>query len=115
MRISDWSSDVCSSDLVVDGRRDLYDHSFALHAMAWAEHAVCTGRYGAWLDETLAVIDEAMAAPHGGWAESDGRGTPRRHTRQKHRTAPRLEHPTGRASGLGGLCLSVSISTDGES
>src|SRR3546814_18224680 len=78
MRISDWSSDVCSSDLVVDGRRDLYDHAFALHAMAWAEKAVGTGRYGAWIDETLAVIDEAMAAPHGGWAESDGRETPRR-------------------------------------
>src|SRR3546814_21139537 len=84
MRISDWSSDVCSSDLVVDGRRDLYDHAFALHAMAWAEKAVGTGRYGAWIDETLAVIDEAMAATHGGWAESDRTETQRRQNPQMH-------------------------------
>ena len=40
--------------------------------------------YGTWIDETLAVVDEVLAAPAGGWAESDAHELPRRQNPHMH-------------------------------
>jgi len=73
---------------VTDGRRDLYDHAFTLHALANLYQATsgATGgaRYLGWIDETLAVVDEVLHSPHGGWAESDRHELPRRQNPHMH-------------------------------
>lgn len=69
---------------VTDDRRDLYDHAFVLHALAWMAKATGDDTYRTWTDETLAAIDTAMAAPAGGWAESDRKELPRRQNPHMH-------------------------------
>src|SRR3546814_5232623 len=56
MRISDWSSDVCSSDLFVYSRNALRDawHTYR-HAMGKREVLVC---YGMKANSNLAVLNE---------------------------------------------------------
>ena len=69
---------------VTDDRRDLYDHAFALHALGYLYQATRNARYKTWIDETLAVIDQMLQAPHGGWAESDRGDLPRRQNPHMH-------------------------------
>ena len=52
---------------VVDGTRDLYAHSFFLLAAAAYYQMTDDSQVIALADETLAYIDAAMAAPHGGY------------------------------------------------
>ena len=69
---------------VTDDRRDLYDHAFALHALASLYVATRNPLYLAWVDDTLDVVDRVLAAPHGGWAESDRHELPRRQNPHMH-------------------------------
>ena len=69
---------------VTNNRRDLYDHAFALHALAWMREATGDAMYTTWVDETLSAIDTQMAAPAGGWAESDRHELPRRQNPHMH-------------------------------
>jgi mannose-6-phosphate isomerase len=79
-----WVHCIALDGRVVDARRDLYDHAFVLHALAWMAKATGEPRYGRWAAETLTYIDQALAAPSGGWAESDRRETPRRQNPHMH-------------------------------
>ena len=79
-----WVHRLSSDGAVVDARRDLYDHAFALHALAWMAEATGDAIYRSWSDETIAAIDTLMAAPAGGWAESDRHELPRRQNPHMH-------------------------------
>jgi mannose-6-phosphate isomerase len=79
-----WVHSIALDGTVVDDRRDLYDHAFMLHALAWMAKATGEPAYGEWIEETLAFIDRELAAPAGGWAESDRRETPRRQNPHMH-------------------------------
>lgn len=79
-----WAHCLAQSGEVTDPKRDLYDHAFALHALAWMAKATGADRYRLWIDETLAAVDTLMAAPAGGWAESDGHQLPRRQNPHMH-------------------------------
>ncbi|MCP4386209.1 MAG: N-acylglucosamine 2-epimerase [Hyphomicrobiales bacterium] len=79
-----WAHRLTQSGRITDPRRDLYDHAFALHALAWMAKATGEDRYRAWIDDTLAAIETLMAAPAGGWAESDGHELPRRQNPHMH-------------------------------
>lgn len=79
-----WVHRLTQAGTVSDTKRDLYDHAFVLHALAWMAKATGEPRYHEWTDETLHVIDTAMAAPAGGWAESDGHELPRRQNPHMH-------------------------------
>jgi mannose-6-phosphate isomerase len=79
-----WVHRLYADGSVADSRRDLYDHAFVLHALGWFERASGDDRVGAWIDETLQFIDRALAARHGGWAESDRNELPRRQNSHMH-------------------------------
>lgn len=79
-----WVHRLAPDGRVVDAKRDLYDHAFTLHALAWIGKATGDARYGHWADETLGAIDALMAAEAGGWAESDGHELPRRQNPHMH-------------------------------
>jgi mannose-6-phosphate isomerase len=79
-----WAARLAQDGRVVDGRRDLYDHAFILHALAWLLKATGDALYGDLAASTLAAIDALMAAPHGGWAESDRHELPRRQNPHMH-------------------------------
>jgi mannose-6-phosphate isomerase len=79
-----WAARFHRNGEITDDRRDLYDHAFALHALGHLHEATRNARYRRWIDETLAVIDEALQAPHGGWAESDRSELPRRQNPHMH-------------------------------
>jgi len=79
-----WAHRLAPDGGVADPRRDLYDHAFALHALAWMAEATGEAAYRRWADETLAAIDVLMAAPAGGWAESDRHELPRRQNPHMH-------------------------------
>ncbi len=79
-----WVHRLSGDGRVVDAKRDLYDHAFVLHALAWMGAATDDPRYHAWADETLDAIDRVMAAEAGGWAESDARELPRRQNPHMH-------------------------------
>ncbi len=79
-----WAHRLDAKGGITDQRRDLYDHAFALHALAWLAGATGDARYQDWVDETFAAIDRLMAAPAGGWAESDRHEMPRRQNPHMH-------------------------------
>ena len=79
-----WAHRLDRDGGVIDPRRDLYDHAFALHALAWLTSATGDARYRDWADETFAAIDTLMAAPAGGWGESDRHELPRRQNPHMH-------------------------------
>jgi mannose/cellobiose epimerase-like protein (N-acyl-D-glucosamine 2-epimerase family) len=79
-----WVHRLHADGSVADPRRDLYDHAFILHALGWFVRATEDGRSRKWIDETVCFIDTALAAPHGGWAESDRRELPRRQNPHMH-------------------------------
>lgn len=79
-----WVHRLAADGSVADSRRDLYDHAFVLHALAWFERASGDERVRAWIDETLHFIDTALASRHGGWAESDRHELPRRQNPHMH-------------------------------
>lgn len=82
--IPGWAHRLTYSGDLVDAHRDLYDHAFVLHALAWMAKATGDATYRVWIDETLAAIDTLMAAPAGGWAESDKHELPRRQNPHMH-------------------------------
>jgi mannose-6-phosphate isomerase len=79
-----WAARFDRRGKVTDDRRDLYDHAFALHALGNLHQATGGVRYLTWIDETLGVIDAAMLAEHGGWAENDRHEVPRRQNPHMH-------------------------------
>jgi mannose/cellobiose epimerase-like protein (N-acyl-D-glucosamine 2-epimerase family) len=79
-----WVHSIALDGTVLDARRDLYDHAFMLHALAWMAKATGEPTYRDWIDETLAFVDHGLAAPAGGWAESDRQETPRRQNPHMH-------------------------------
>ena len=79
-----WIHRIRRDGTIIDNRRDLYDHAFVLHGLAWMREATGDGVYGDWIEETLAFIDEALRAPAGGWAESDRHELPRRQNPHMH-------------------------------
>ena len=79
-----WVARFTREGAATDDRRDLYDHAFALHALAALYLATGKPDYAAWIDETLDVVDRVLAAPHGGWAESDRHELPRRQNPHMH-------------------------------
>src|SRR3546814_7204595 len=60
MRISDWSSDVCSSDLVNNASRFVYDDLDGFSAADWSAHMDVNARAPALLTQ-----DFARAVPEG--------------------------------------------------
>lgn len=79
-----WAHRLNHAGAVVDAHRDLYDHAFVLHALAWMAKATGNDVYRTWTDETLDAVDTLMAAPAGGWAESDRHELPRRQNPHMH-------------------------------
>lgn len=79
-----WAARFQRSGEITDGRRDLYDHAFVLMALAHLRLATGNGLYEQWIDETLAVVDDVLAASHGGWAENDRHELPRRQNPHMH-------------------------------
>jgi mannose/cellobiose epimerase-like protein (N-acyl-D-glucosamine 2-epimerase family) len=79
-----WAHSITRDGCITDARRDLYDHAFVLHALAWVFKATGDPTYRALIAATLAAIDELMAAPHGGWAESERHELPRRQNPHMH-------------------------------
>lgn len=70
---------------VDDPTRDLYDHAFVLMMLAYYLRASGEPFARVWIDETLAVVDELLAAPHGGFAENDAAvGAERRQNPHMH-------------------------------
>src|SRR3546814_6220407 len=65
MRISDWSSDVCSSDLApLDRRREFYTQAFVLLALAWYHRASGSREPLRWIRRTMEFLDGALADRH---------------------------------------------------
>jgi mannose-6-phosphate isomerase len=75
---------VAPDGAVVDGRRDLYDQAFALLGLAWFVNATGDADAEAWIGETLAFIENDLAAAHGGYDESSRRELPRRQNPHMH-------------------------------
>src|SRR3546814_7998300 len=71
MRISDWSSDVCSSDLSVRSQRELFEHQIALEREELAEYpeaeaeelALIYAARGLSLDEARALATRMVSDP----------------------------------------------------
>jgi mannose-6-phosphate isomerase len=79
-----WVHRLSPAGDVVDDRRDLYDHAFVLHALAWFARATDDAQVRPWIDETIGFIDSGLATAGGGWAESDRRELPRRQNPHMH-------------------------------
>src|SRR3546814_1192636 len=64
MRISDWSSDVCSSDLAGDGNFELV--APAIGAVVGDQHIIFGHRFRTWKTslEKFALLDEGFALPY---------------------------------------------------
>ncbi len=65
-----WAHLLGPDGAVVDATRDAYDQAFALMALAWAWRATAEPRVKAAVEETLAFVDEDLAARSGGWWEA---------------------------------------------
>ncbi len=69
---------------VCDARRDLYDHAFLIMALSWASRACSDVQMLHLAEQVLAYVDEAMAAPDGGWLEGVPARLPRRQNPHMH-------------------------------
>jgi len=78
-----WIARFDRGGAVLDDRRDLYDHAFALLALGHLAQATGEARYRTWINQTIAVVD-GMQAPHGGWHQSDRRELPRSQNPHMH-------------------------------
>jgi mannose-6-phosphate isomerase len=78
-----WVARFARDGAVLDDRRDLYDHAFALLALGHLAEATGEARYRTWIDQTVAVV-EGMHAPHGGWHQNDRRELPRSQNPHMH-------------------------------
>src|SRR3546814_13837800 len=74
MRISDWSSDVCSSDLSARSRRRRWQCAGALEAAGQARVRRGSGRCGQWLLGPISMSSTAGLAPAKADGESAGTG-----------------------------------------
>jgi mannose-6-phosphate isomerase len=79
-----WIHRLREDGTVVDDRRDLYDHAFVLLALAHVFAVSREPRYEDTIAATLSAIDRSLAAPNGGWAESDRHELPRRQNPHMH-------------------------------
>jgi mannose-6-phosphate isomerase len=79
-----WAAVLDADGTVKSPRRDLYDHAFAVLGLGWLAKATGKARAWALLEETLAAIDDVLASPAGGWAESEARDLPRRQNPHMH-------------------------------
>jgi mannose-6-phosphate isomerase len=68
----------------LDRRRDAYDHAFVLLMLAYYLRASGEAFVRPWIEATIAAIDTLFAAPHGGYAETDTGGLPRRQNPHMH-------------------------------
>ena len=78
-----WPARFRRDGTITDGRRDLYDHAFALLAFAALAKAVGKPEHFRQIDETIDVIDQ-LASIHGGWNECDQAALPRRQNPHMH-------------------------------
>jgi len=69
---------------VANPLRDTYDHAFILLALAWLAHASGDSQIRAIIGETLAFLDEHLAAGDGTFFEDVARGVPRRQNPHMH-------------------------------
>jgi mannose-6-phosphate isomerase len=79
-----WVHRLAQDGTVVDDRRDLYDHAFVLLALAHVFAVTRDARYEDMIAATLSAVDRTLAAPNGGWAESDRHELPRRQNPHMH-------------------------------
>jgi mannose/cellobiose epimerase-like protein (N-acyl-D-glucosamine 2-epimerase family) len=79
-----WAARFTRARKITDDRRNLYDHAFALLALSSLSRVTGDEKYLDWIAETMRVIDEDLAAPNGGWAESDRHELPRRQNPHMH-------------------------------
>jgi mannose-6-phosphate isomerase len=97
-----WVHRLSQDGTVVDDRRDLYDHAFVLLALAHVFAVTGEPRYEEAIAATLSAIDNTLAAPNGGWAESDRHELPRRQNPHMHlfEASLALHEITGEAAHL---------------
>jgi len=69
---------------VLDGRRDSYDHAFAILALSWLVRATGEPHLRKTLDELLAYIDARLMDENGILREGDPHSLPRRQNPQMH-------------------------------
>lgn len=69
---------------IVDASRDLYDHAFILLALGWLARATMDSQISSLIDETLAFLDEDLAAGDGTFYEGVPRSEPRRQNPHMH-------------------------------
>ncbi len=79
-----WVSATDDAGAVVDDTPDLYDMAFVLFALAAAHRVLGDPRAKPTALETLAAIEQRMAAPHGGWQEALPARLPRRQNPHMH-------------------------------
>lgn len=79
-----WIQRLHQDGTVADDHRDLYDHAFALLALGHVFAVTSDPRCETLIAATLSAIDRTLAAPHGGWAESDRHELPRRQNPHMH-------------------------------
>lgn len=78
-----WVTRFDRDGTVLDDRRDLYDHAFALLALGYLARATEAKVYRTWIEQTIEVI-ELMQAPCGGWHQNDRRELPRSQNPHMH-------------------------------
>lgn len=69
---------------VHDDQRDTYTHAFLLLAMAWRAHAFCDSQALQVAHNTLAFLDQSVAATNGGYLEGHPAHLPRRQNPHMH-------------------------------
>lgn len=73
-----WVHLLSSGGGVVDARRDMYDHAFVMHGLAWAFTATKSSIVEDHINSTLSFVDnELRHTQFGGYVESDLREQPR--------------------------------------
>ena len=79
-----WGHLLTPDGELADPKRDAYDHAFFLFALAWHHKVTGDAQSLGLARETLAFMDEAMAAPTGGYVEALPPALPRRQNPHMH-------------------------------
>lgn len=75
---------LAADGIILDPRRDTYDHAFMVLAFSWLWRATGETRVKRALDEVLAFIDQILTLPDGSLREDDEDGLPRRQNSHMH-------------------------------
>jgi len=78
-------SRVTRAGAALDRTRDMYDHAFALFALAWFHRVAGDATTADWIDRTINYVEAHLADPtHGGYRESVPDALPRRQNPHMH-------------------------------